>query len=49
MQKFRNKNTNPVCWNKQGDEFKTNHISKVEIVLPELYAMESVAWNLHVD
>ena len=36
MKQLRKKNTNLVCWSTQEGDFNTNHIIKVEIVLPEL-------------
>ena len=29
--------------------FNTKYTSKIEILLPELYALKIVAWNFHMD
>ena len=36
--KLIKKNTNQVLWGTQGGDFNTNYTSKVEILLPEIYA-----------
>ena len=48
-QKLRHKKTHPVRWSTQGGDFLTTHKTNVELVLPELDAMESVTWSFHVD
>ena len=47
-QKLRKETTNPVRWSTRGGDFYTNYTSELEIVLPKLYFMKSVAWNFHV-
>ena len=47
--KTSKKNTKPFRWKNQVGVFHINYQGKVEIVLPGLYAMKSITWDLHVD
>ena len=48
MQNFQDKMTNTERWITQRGELKTNHTSKIEFLLPKLYATKSVMYNFHV-
>ena len=49
MQKLGKKMTKPVRRSTQGGDFNINQRSKVQIVLPEIYATKSVTWNFHMN
>ena len=44
-----NKNTQPVKWITQGGDFLITYTASVELVLSELDATKSLAWNFEVD